>query len=187
MQTLCPRQERPCFCYERSHRPSHSVPRNTACSLVIEDSNGSVAKHAAIIGCCLRNFEVRHVTRMGQGTWQDRSARTATEILDQEKAANHKLTHIVITRDKQNHQVTRVDRFAPECWSSISCMSFCAVSLVRCRRAREKGRISDPPTVSRTALSATSFTVISVFWRLKGYFPGSWMRQWTTTLTSMIF
>ena len=54
-------------------------------------------------------------------------------------------------------------------------------------RAREKGRISDPPTVSRTALSATSFTVISGFWRLNSYFAGSWMRQRTTKLTWMIF
>jgi hypothetical protein len=102
MQTLCPRQERPCFCYERSHRPSHSVPRNTACSLVIEDSNGSVAKHAAIIGCCqaVEHYEISRYGTLRE--WAKALGKTEahellTEILDQEKAANHKLTHIAIT------------------------------------------------------------------------------------------
>ena len=47
--------------------------------------------------------------------------------------------------------------------------------------------MSDWPTTSRMALSATSFTVVSGFWMLKRYFVASWMRQNTTKLTSTMF
>ena len=47
--------------------------------------------------------------------------------------------------------------------------------------------MSDWPTTSRMALSATSFTVISGFWMLKRYFCASLMRQKTTKLTSTMF
>ena len=47
--------------------------------------------------------------------------------------------------------------------------------------------MSDWPTTSRMALSATSFTVVSGFWMLKRYFVASWMRQKTTKLTSTMF
>ena len=45
----------------------------------------------------------------------------------------------------------------------------------------------DWPTISRMALSATSFTVISGFWMLKRYFCASLMRQNTTKSTSTMF
>ena len=45
----------------------------------------------------------------------------------------------------------------------------------------------DWPTISRMALSATSFTVISGFWMLKRYCCASLMRQKTTKSTSTMF
>ena len=45
----------------------------------------------------------------------------------------------------------------------------------------------DWPTISRMALSATSFTVVSGFWMLKRYFAASWMCQNTTKLMSTMF
>ena len=60
---------------------------------VIEDSNGSVAKHAAIIGCCqaVEHYEIARYA-LGEREAHD----LLSGILDQEKAANHKLSHIAI-------------------------------------------------------------------------------------------
>jgi ferritin-like metal-binding protein YciE len=68
----------------------------------IEDAKGSVAKHAAIIGCCQA---VEHYEISRYGTLRDwakalgepEAHELLMDILDQEKAANHKLTHIAIT------------------------------------------------------------------------------------------
>ena len=68
---------------------------------VIEDAKGSVAKHAAIIGCCqaIEHYEIsRYGTlrewakELGESEAHD----LLSGILDQEKAANNKLTHIAI-------------------------------------------------------------------------------------------
>lgn len=69
---------------------------------VIEEAEGAVAKHAAIIGCCqsVEHYEIsRYGTlrewakALGHNTAHD----LLSEILDQEKAANAKLTNIAIT------------------------------------------------------------------------------------------
>src|SRR5262249_7562551 len=69
---------------------------------VIEEADGSVAKHAAIIGCC-QSVEHYEISRYGtlrewaKALGESEAHELLTEILDQEKAANHKLTHIAIS------------------------------------------------------------------------------------------
>jgi ferritin-like metal-binding protein YciE len=69
---------------------------------VIKEAKGAVAKHAAIIGCCqaVEHYEIsRYGTlrewakELGESEAHD----LLSSILDQEKAANHKLTHIALT------------------------------------------------------------------------------------------
>ena len=68
---------------------------------VIEDAKGAVAKHAAIIGCC-QSVEHYEIARYGtlrewaKALGESEAHDLLSEILDQEKAANHKLTHIAI-------------------------------------------------------------------------------------------
>ncbi len=69
---------------------------------VIEEGEGSVAKHAAIIGCCqaVEHYEIARYGTLRE--WAKALGKTEahdllSEILDQEKAANHKLTHIAVT------------------------------------------------------------------------------------------
>jgi ferritin-like metal-binding protein YciE len=69
---------------------------------VIKDSNGSVAKHAAIIGCCqaVEHYEISRygtLREWAKALGETEAHELLTEILDQEKAVNHKLTHIAIT------------------------------------------------------------------------------------------
>ena len=69
---------------------------------VIKDSKGAVARHAAIIGCC-QSIEHYEISRYGTlREWakelgQSEAHDLLSGILDQEKAANHKLTHIALT------------------------------------------------------------------------------------------
>ena len=69
---------------------------------VIKDAKGAVARHAAIIGCCqaIEHYEISRygtlrewVKELGKSEAHD----LLSGILDQEKAANHKLTHIALT------------------------------------------------------------------------------------------
>ena len=69
---------------------------------VIKDSKGAVAKHAAIIGCCqaIEHYEIARYGTLRE--WAKELGETEAHdllsgILDQEKAANHKLTHIAIS------------------------------------------------------------------------------------------
>ena len=68
---------------------------------VIEDAKGAVAKHAAIIGCC-QSVEHYEIARYGtlrewaKALGESEAHDLLSAILDQEKAANHKLTHIAI-------------------------------------------------------------------------------------------
>jgi ferritin-like metal-binding protein YciE len=68
---------------------------------VIEDAKGGVAKHAAIIDCC-QSVEHYEIARYGtlrewaKALGESEAHDLLSEILDQEKAANHKLTHIAI-------------------------------------------------------------------------------------------
>ena len=55
----------------------------------------------------LRNLEVRHVARMGQGAWQDRSARTAVRDPGSGKSGQPQAHPHRHHRDQQNHQVMR--------------------------------------------------------------------------------
>jgi ferritin-like metal-binding protein YciE len=69
---------------------------------VIKNSNGCIAKHAAIIGCCqaVEHYEISRygtLREWAKALGETKAHELLTEILDQEKAANHKLTHIAIT------------------------------------------------------------------------------------------
>jgi ferritin-like metal-binding protein YciE len=69
---------------------------------VIEQADGSVAKHAAIIGCCqaVEHYEIARygtLREWAKALGESEAHDLLSEILDQEKAANHKLTHIAIT------------------------------------------------------------------------------------------
>src|SRR5262245_11215953 len=69
---------------------------------VIKDAKGAVAKNAAIIGCC-QTIEHYEISRYGTlREWAKELGEVEAHdllsgILDQEKAANHKLTHIALT------------------------------------------------------------------------------------------
>lgn len=72
------------------------------CDGVIEEAKGPVAKHAVIIGCCqaIEHYEIARYGTLRQ--WakqlkQDEAHDLLSGILDQEKAANHKLTHLAVT------------------------------------------------------------------------------------------
>lgn len=72
------------------------------CDGVIEESKGDVAKHAAVIGCCqaIEHYEIaRYGTlREWAKTLGNQDAHDMLSgILDQEKAANHTLTHLAVT------------------------------------------------------------------------------------------
>jgi ferritin-like metal-binding protein YciE len=69
---------------------------------VIEEAKGSVAKHAAIIGCCqaVEHYEIARygtLREWAKALGESEAHELLSEILDQEKAVNHKLTHIAIT------------------------------------------------------------------------------------------
>jgi ferritin-like metal-binding protein YciE len=69
---------------------------------VLEEAKGAVAKHATIIGCCqaIEHYEISRYGTLRE--WAKALGKTEAHdllsgILDQEKAANHKLTHIAIS------------------------------------------------------------------------------------------
>ncbi len=69
---------------------------------VIKEAEGSVAKHAAVIGCCqaVEHYEISRYGTLRE--WAKALGKTEAHdllsgILDQEKAANHKLTHLAVT------------------------------------------------------------------------------------------
>ncbi len=69
---------------------------------VIKEAEGSVAKHAAVIGCCqaVEHYEISRYGTLRE--WAKALGETEAHdllsgILDQEKAANHKLTHLAIS------------------------------------------------------------------------------------------
>lgn len=76
---------------------------------VIEDADGSVAKHAAIIGCCqaVEHYEIARygtLREWAKALGEVEAHELLGEILDQEKAANHKLTHLAVTAINQPRQ-----------------------------------------------------------------------------------
>jgi ferritin-like metal-binding protein YciE len=69
---------------------------------VIEEAKGAVAKHAAIIGCCqaVEHYEISRygtLREWAKALGEDEAHDLLSGILDQEKAANHKLTNIAVT------------------------------------------------------------------------------------------
>jgi ferritin-like metal-binding protein YciE len=69
---------------------------------VIKDAKGAVAKNAAIIGCCqaIEHYEISRYGTLREWARELGEAEAhdlLSGILDQEKAANHKLTHIALT------------------------------------------------------------------------------------------
>ncbi len=69
---------------------------------VLKEAEGSVAKHAAVIGCCqaIEHYEISRYGTLRE--WAKALGKTEAHdllsgILDQEKAANHKLTHLAVT------------------------------------------------------------------------------------------
>jgi ferritin-like metal-binding protein YciE len=72
------------------------------CEGLIEDAEGPVAKHALIIGICqaIEHYEIARYGTLRE--WakvlgEKEAHDLLSEILDQEKAANHALTHIAVT------------------------------------------------------------------------------------------
>ncbi len=72
------------------------------CDGVIEEAKGATAKHAAIIGCCqaIEHYEIARygtLREWAKALGEDEAHDILSQILDQEKAANHKLTHLAVT------------------------------------------------------------------------------------------
>lgn len=72
------------------------------CDGVIEEAKGPVALHATVIGCCqaIEHYEIARYGTLRE--WakmlkEDEAHDILSQILDQEKAANHKLTHLAVT------------------------------------------------------------------------------------------
>jgi ferritin-like metal-binding protein YciE len=68
----------------------------------IEEADGTTAKHAVIIGCCqaVEHYEIARygtLREWAKALGESKAHDLLSQILDQEKAANHKLTHIAVT------------------------------------------------------------------------------------------
>ena len=68
----------------------------------IEEAGGATAKHAVIIGCCqaVEHYEIARygtLREWAKALGESKAHDLLSQILDQEKAANHKLTHIAVT------------------------------------------------------------------------------------------
>jgi len=69
---------------------------------VIKEAKGAVARHAAIIGCCqaVEHYEISRygtLREWAKALGESEAHELLSGILDQEKAANHKLTNIAVT------------------------------------------------------------------------------------------
>ncbi len=72
------------------------------CTGVISDAKGSVAKHAMIVGCCqaIEHYEIARygtLREWAKSLGEHEAHDLLSGILDQEKAANHKLTHLAVS------------------------------------------------------------------------------------------
>jgi ferritin-like metal-binding protein YciE len=72
------------------------------CAGVMEEAKGPVAKHAMIIGCCqaIEHYEIARygtLREWAKALGEHEAHDLLSGILDQEKAANHKLTHLAVT------------------------------------------------------------------------------------------
>ncbi|MBL8566289.1 MAG: ferritin-like domain-containing protein [Hyphomicrobiaceae bacterium] len=69
---------------------------------VMSDAKGASAKNAALIGCCqaIEHYEIARygtLREWAKSLGNEEAHDLLTSILDQEKAANHKLTHMAVT------------------------------------------------------------------------------------------
>lgn len=76
------------------------------CDGVIEEATGKQAKHAAIIGCCqaIEHYEIARygtLREWAKALGHDEAHDLLSKILDQEKKANHSLTHLAVTSINQ--------------------------------------------------------------------------------------
>jgi ferritin-like metal-binding protein YciE len=72
------------------------------CDGVIKEAKGATAKHAAIIGCCqaIEHYEIARygtLREWAKAIDQPDAHDMLSAILDQEKAANHKLTNLAVS------------------------------------------------------------------------------------------
>ena len=72
------------------------------CDGVIKEAKGVTARHAAIIGCCqaIEHYEIARygtLREWAKAIDQPEAHDMLSAILDQEKAANHKLTNLAVT------------------------------------------------------------------------------------------
>jgi ferritin-like metal-binding protein YciE len=72
------------------------------CEGVIEEAKGATARNAAIIGCCqaIEHYEIARygtLREWAKAIDQPDAHDMLSAILDQEKAANHKLTNIAVS------------------------------------------------------------------------------------------
>ncbi|MCC7179985.1 MAG: ferritin-like domain-containing protein [Acidobacteria bacterium] len=69
---------------------------------VMDEATGKAAKHAAIVGCCqaIEHYEIARygtLREWAKALGHAEAHEMLSQILDQEKAANHKLTHLAVT------------------------------------------------------------------------------------------
>jgi ferritin-like metal-binding protein YciE len=72
------------------------------CDGVIKEAKGATARHAAIIGCCqaIEHYEIARygtLREWAKAIDQPEAHDMLSAILDQEKAANHKLTNLAVS------------------------------------------------------------------------------------------
>jgi ferritin-like metal-binding protein YciE len=76
------------------------------CDGVLEEATGKAAKNAAVIGCCqaIEHYEIARygtLREWAKALGNEEAHELLTKILDQEKKANHSLTHLAVTSINQ--------------------------------------------------------------------------------------
>ncbi len=72
------------------------------CDGVVSEATGKVARHAAVLGCCqaIEHYEIARygtLREWAKALGNHEAHELLGQILDEEKAANHKLTHLAVT------------------------------------------------------------------------------------------
>jgi len=72
------------------------------CDGILEEAKGPNARHAAVIGCCqaIEHYEISRygtLREWAKALGHKEAHDILTQILDQEKKANHTLTHLAVT------------------------------------------------------------------------------------------
>jgi ferritin-like metal-binding protein YciE len=76
------------------------------CDGVLDEAKGKQAQQAAVIGCCqaIEHYEIARygtLREWAKALGNDEAHELLTKILDQEKKANHSLTHLAVTSINQ--------------------------------------------------------------------------------------